>query len=74
MAQVRHAEGPKMIDWGYVDRWAKERLSQAREKNDGFLDEVQTQRLRGRIEMLKELIALPAVKERATRSEEDAPD
>ena len=47
------------MQWHQIHSWALERLSSARERNDGNLDAIETAKLRGRIEVLKELVALP---------------
>lgn len=63
------------LDWHYVEAWAKERLQTSRERNDGELDAIATAKLRGRVELLKELIALPdAKKHQDARSRIDAPE
>lgn len=51
-----------MMNWHDVEAWATERLSTARNRNDGDLDLIETAKLRGRIALLKELIALPEQK------------
>lgn len=50
------------MQWHEISVWANDKLAQARERNDGDLDPTQTARLRGRIETLKELLALPSQK------------
>jgi len=59
--------------WGLVEEWAKSQLAKAREENDSPIKtEVQTAVLRGRIKMLKDLIALPLPpKERKQRDSAD---
>lgn len=47
------------MQWHEIFIWASSKLEQARERNDGDLDATQTAVLRGRISILKELIALP---------------
>lgn len=41
-----------------IHAWAIDKLAQARERNDGDLNPIQTAMLRGRIQTLKELLAL----------------
>lgn len=48
------------MNWAQIEAWANEALVRARAKNDGDLTESETAKLRGRIDALKELIALPA--------------
>lgn len=50
------------VDWHYVEAWAKERLESSRQRNDADLGATDTATLRGRIALLKELIALPESK------------
>ena len=50
------------MQWHEITVWVNDKLTQARERNDGDLDAIQTARLRGRIETLKELLALPSQK------------
>lgn len=58
--------------WIFVSNWAAIELDQARERNDSHKrDAVQTAALRGRIELLKELLELPRPKERRRRSAAD---
>jgi len=58
--------------WIFVTNWATAELEQARERNDSHKrDAVQTAALRGRIELLKELLELPRPKERRRRSAAD---
>jgi hypothetical protein len=45
--------------WHTVQAWATERLVASRQKLESSLDPVQTEHTRGRIAVLKELIALP---------------
>jgi hypothetical protein len=46
--------------WIFVERWAKEELTKAREQNDSTKrTEVDTAALRGRISLLKQLLELP---------------
>jgi len=46
--------------WGFVNQWANNELSKARLNNDSLgLDAVATSALRGRIDALKDLLALP---------------
>jgi hypothetical protein len=46
--------------WKFIDKWSKDQLAAERERNDSHrLTEVQTAVLRGRIDLLKDLIALP---------------
>lgn len=47
------------MQWNDVVAWAQSQLDQARIKNDGDVDASGTATLRGRIALLKELIALP---------------
>ncbi len=44
--------------WLKIEEHLMDRLSQLRSQNDGDLSEVETARLRGRISMCKELLAL----------------
>lgn len=44
--------------WAKIKQHLQERLEVARARNDGDLDAIETARLRGRIQTLKELIAL----------------
>lgn len=54
--------------WAYVENWAITELQKARESNDSTKrDAIETAALRGRIRMLKELIALPKPKDRQRR-------
>lgn len=50
------------MNWEHTIAWANDKLADARKKNDGELDDIATAHLRGRIAMLKELIALPTKK------------
>ena len=46
--------------WGFIKQWANDELSKARLGNDSLgLDEVATSALRGRIDVLKDLLDLP---------------
>ncbi len=56
--------------WQRIAAHLKDELAQAREANDGFQDQQKTERLRGRIACLKELIAAGEVA--TTEPEEDA--
>jgi len=48
------------INWQFVEAWAKERLQSERNKNDAVgLPEHETNAIRGRIGLLKELLRLP---------------
>jgi hypothetical protein len=47
------------MQWHEVFIWASERLEQYRKQNDGDMSEAETNKLRGRIAVLKELLALP---------------
>lgn len=50
----------KMINWDDVEAWAQRKLQAAREANDNpAMSELETAKLRGRISLAKELIALP---------------
>ena len=61
--------------WRQVSQWAEQKLKTEREKNDGVeLDPVQTAVLRGRISLLKELLALPRVKDAEARARIDQPE
>ena len=51
-----------MIHWEETETWCTQKLDHARKQNDGELSEVATAHLRGRISILKELIALPNAK------------
>jgi hypothetical protein len=63
------------LDWHYVEDWAKSRLESSRQRNDGDLDAIATARLRGRIDFIKELLALPESKKaQDARSSIDAPE
>ena len=63
------------INWLYIETWAKQEIDLARLKNDGDLNEMATANLRGRLSVLKELVALPEDKRfRETQSRIDAPD
>lgn len=44
--------------WQRLDRHLREELARAREANDGFHDQLKTERLRGKIAFIKELIEL----------------
>lgn len=44
--------------WMKIEAKLKERLSILRARNDGDLNEIETARLRGRIDAVKELLAL----------------
>ena len=44
--------------WKYIERWAEQRMTKFREKNDGDLNAEQTAKVRGRIAELKELLTL----------------
>ena len=50
------------MQWREVEAWANDKLVQARQQNDGDLGDSDTAKLRGRIALLKELIALPDTK------------
>ena len=51
---------PSSGTWIYIEAWAKEKLDNAREKNDKLsLSIEKTSALRGRIATLKELLELP---------------
>jgi hypothetical protein len=46
--------------WRYIERWAQSQLNSSRMENDYLkLTELKTAALRGKIKMLKQLIALP---------------
>ena len=48
--------------WFFIREWANNELNQARISNDGLnKDTTQTAALRGRIKVLKEILALPVV-------------
>ena len=47
------------MQWHQVQAWAEEALKNARERNEGDLNEIDTAKNRGRIQTLKELLALP---------------
>ena len=51
-----------MNNWQEIEAWAKDKLASARNQNDGDLNEIETAKLRGRIALLKEIVALPAVR------------
>lgn len=54
--------------WSAIEDWANAQLTKAREDNDSPVrTEVQTAMLRGRIKLLKELIALPLPDKKDTR-------
>lgn len=78
--QRPHSQREGMIQeysdtWVYVANWAEAELQRTRERNDSHKrDAIQTAALRGRIDMLKELIELPRPKERRTRSSEQQED
>lgn len=56
-------------NWKQVDAWLRKKLDQERTKNDSpDLDDRQTGYTRGRIAMLKELLALPESIDKATRA------
>jgi hypothetical protein len=46
--------------WSAIKDWATKELQRCREKNDAALSLEETAKLRGKIEALKELLALPA--------------
>lgn len=47
------------MQWHETEHWAKERLANAISQIQGDVSELETAKLRGRIAVLKELIALP---------------
>lgn len=48
------------INWQFVEAWAKERLERERNKNDAIgQPDHETNAIRGRIGLLKELLRLP---------------
>ena len=51
-----------MNNWQDIDAWAKLKLESSRNQNDGDLNEIETAKLRGRIALLKEIVALPQVR------------
>lgn len=54
--------------WRQIEQWAEARLKSEREKNDAVdMDPIQTATTRGRIALLKELLALPRVAEARAR-------
>lgn len=58
--------------WIFVSNWAQQELDRARERNDSHKrDAIQTAALRGRIEVLKDLLQLPTPKERRRSTEQD---
>ena len=58
--------------WKHIERWAQKKLEDSRVRNDANeLDAIQTAALRGRISMLKELLALP--KQQAAQAQMDEP-
>lgn len=62
-------------EWHIVEAWANERLLSARQRLEGDLDAIKTAELRGRIAMLKELIALPRLTaDKAAQSSIGAPE
>lgn len=52
------------MEWHEVSAWIEARLKSSRLRNDGDLDPIQTAQLRGQIQILKELAALPETKKR----------
>ncbi|MFI4939809.1 MAG: hypothetical protein ACHP7O_05650 [Burkholderiales bacterium] len=57
--------------WREIARWAEERLTVERRRNDDAkLDAAQTAFCRGRISILKDLLALPAHREAQARMDE----
>ena len=51
---------PYSDTWSFVSTWAEAQLKAAREQNDSTrLTDAQTHVLRGKIKVLKELLALP---------------
>lgn len=55
--------------WERLEAHLQDLLTRAREENDNRLDEVKTAALRGRISVLKDLLALPAKAAPAQRDE-----
>jgi hypothetical protein len=59
--------------WQEIVRWAEERMALERQRNDDVkLDVAQTAHCRGRISILKDLLALP--KHKAARARLDEPE
>lgn len=55
--------------WIFIERWAQEELSKAREANDSYKkNETETAVLRGRIKALKELLILHEPPKERTRN------
>jgi hypothetical protein len=62
------------IHWNEIEAWAKKKMDTARNLNDDTkLTEQQTAALRGRIAVLKELLALPELKRQDARAVNDDP-
>jgi len=57
--------------WESVLNWAQTELTRLREVNDTLADADKTAHTRGRIKMLKDLIALPNKKSREKKSHDD---
>jgi hypothetical protein len=47
------------MQWHEVEKWASQKIESCRNQNDGDLSDIETAKLRGRIAVLKELLALP---------------
>ena len=62
------------MNWTEIEGWAAERLTQARNRNDGDLTEVETAKLRGRIATLKEILDLPKRKLTSEAQKAASPD
>jgi hypothetical protein len=63
------------VSWIQIEAWAKTKLDQERFKNDdAAMDAVQTAFIRGRIALLKELLALPTNQDKATRARMTGPE
>jgi hypothetical protein len=63
------------VSWPDIALWAQQRLDQERIKNDDpDLDTMQTGFVRGRIALLKELLALPVAQDKATRARMVGPE
>ena len=51
------------LDWPMIEAWAREKLSSAHEQNTQVgLSEAETNAIRGKISLIKELLRLPETK------------
>ena len=63
------------MTWAFIHSWATKELKKAREDNDRpSRDQLQTEAIRGRIKLLKEIINLPAEEKAAIVDDYEGPD